>query len=288
MRKVGTIKEIWRYPVKGMAGEQVQQCGLDERGLNGDRIWALRDTVRREIQSCKFRPQLLLCSARCRSAENTAPGAPVDVTLPDGTVMGSDGADIHTLLSELTGRASTLEPLRPTADLNFYRRHKSDDHTWLEELKATFEREGGEPLPDFFDEFPQEVADFVSLPGTFFLVTPFHMVTTATLAHLRDINPHSDWDARRFRPNVLIETEPGAEGLVEQGWLGGQLTLGDATVDCAGTTPRCGAVTRAQRDFAADKTILRTIVKEADQNVGVYGVIAERGVIRVGDAVYLK
>jgi uncharacterized protein len=287
MRKVGTIKEIWRYPVKGMAGEYLHRCHLSKTGLTGDRIWALRDIARAEIQSCKFRPELLRCSARCRSGDQTGPGDQVDVTFPDGRVLGSDHADIHSLLSALTGHASTLERLRPASDLDFYRRYKRDDHTWLEELKATFEREPGEPQLDF-SQLPQSAIDFVSAPGSFFLVTPFHMITTATLAFLKGKNPQADWDARRFRPNVVIETEPGAEGLVEQAWIGGRLTLGDAIVDCVGTTPRCGAVTRAQRDFAADKSILRTVVREAQQNVGIYGLAAERGDLRIGDAVYVR
>jgi uncharacterized protein YcbX len=93
---------------------------------------------------------------------------------------------------------------------------------------------------------------------------------------------------RRFRPNLVIETEPGAQGLLEQDWLGKQLLLGEARVDCAATTPRCGAITRPQAQFGLDKTILRTVVNEADQNVGVYGVIIGAGEVRVGDAVYVE
>ena len=287
MLKVGTIKEIWRYPVKGMAGERLEWCSLGAMGLKGDRIWALRDDARKEIQSCKFRPELLRCSARCRSGDFTGPGDQVDVVFPDGSVLGSDSVEIHSMLSSLTGYASTLELLRPDTEVDFYRRHKLDDHTWVAELKATFDREAGEPLPDF-SQLPQAAVDFVSMPGTFFLVTPFHMLTTATLAHLKSINPQSDWDARRFRPNIVIETVPGAEGLFEQAWVGRQIAFGGATVDCSGTTPRCGAVTRAQRDFVADTTILRTIVKDADQNVGVYGVVAKSGDFRIGDVVFVK
>ena len=287
MIKVGTIKEIWRYPVKGMAGESLEQCGLGKMGLSGDRIWALRDTHRQEIQSCKFRPELLLCSARCRSADATGPGDQVDILFPDNTLLSSDNAEIHPKLSALTGHPSTLEPLRPASDRDFYRRHKRDDHSWLEELKATFDREAGEPLPDL-DHLPQSAVDFVSLLGTFFLVTPFHIVTTATLAHLKSLHPQSDWDRRRFRPNVVIETEPGAKGLLEQSWIGRQLSIGGATVDCTETAPRCGAVTRAQRDFDADKTILRTIVKDTNQNVGVYGTVVNDGDLYIGDKVILK
>jgi uncharacterized protein YcbX len=281
MQVVGKIREIWRYPVKGMAGESLESCVLGEKGIRGDRTWALRDQARKEIQSCKFRPELLQCTARSREA-----GGQVDVSFPDGSVLGSDSADIHARLTTLTGHASTLEALRPESDLDFYRRHRLDDHTWLDELKATFEREAGEPLPDF-SKAPPSLANFVAMPGTFFLVTPLHIVTTATLEHLKTKNVNGDWDRRRFRPNFLIETSGGASGLVEQAWVGKKLLFGDATVDCAGTTPRCGAITRAQPDLAFDKSVLRTVVKEADQNVGVYGLISGSTTVKVGDPVYL-
>jgi len=43
-------------------------------------------------------------------------------------------------------------------------------------------------LPDF-SQLPQEARDFVTVPGTFFLVTPFHIITTATLRHLKKLLP---------------------------------------------------------------------------------------------------
>lgn len=284
MNKVGEISEIWRYPVKGMAGESLSTAHLGEQGLVGDRIWAVRDTARQEIQSCKFRPELLLCAARASAVVE----GQVDILFPDGTVLGGERAEAHARVSQLVGHASTLEPLRPLSDLDFYRRHKRDDHTWLEELKATFAREGHEPLPDFFANFPATAAEFVALPGTFFLVTPFHLLTTATLAWLKQLNPQSDWDVRRFRPNVVIDTGPGASGLIEQNWIGRQLVIGSAALDCPGTTPRCGAITRAQGALRADPAALRTVVKHADQNVGIYGSPRQAGELRVGDAVYLQ
>ncbi|MFW5454346.1 MOSC domain-containing protein [Thioalkalivibrio sulfidiphilus] len=282
MIKVGRIGEIWRYPVKGMAGERLEDCALGERGLEGDRIWALRDEAREEVQSCKTRPDLLRCSARCRPGG----GGEVEVRFPDGSVLGSDSAEIDERLSALVGRASTLQALRPASDSAFYRRYKPDAHSWLEELAATFEREPGEPLPAL-DQLPEPLVDHVSVPGSFFVVTTLHLLTTASLRHLKGLHPGADWDRRRFRPNVLIETEPGLEGLVEQDWIGRRLRIGNVSLECVGTTPRCGAITRAQADFDADTAILRTVVREADQNVGVYGEARLAGRVRVGDEVLL-
>ena len=286
MVKVGKVKEIWRYPVKGMAGEKLQKCQLGKNGFKGDRLWAVRDIVRQEIQSCKFRPNLLKCIAKFRDEESAEIGQPVDIIFPDDKIIGSDTPNIDQILSELIGYKSTLEALPSIDDIDFFRRYKPDDITWLEELKATFERQQGEALPDL-DNLPQSAQDFVSLPGTFFLVTPFHLVTTATMEHMKKLNPDSDWNIERFRPNLVIETESNLQGLVEQEWLGSNVVIGESLLSCNATTPRCGAVTKEQQNLTFDPQILRTMVKETDQNLGVYGEALQAGNINVGDDIYL-
>jgi len=93
---------------------------------------------------------------------------------------------------------------------------------------------------------------------------------------------------RRFRPNIVIDTNSGDEGLVEQDWIGKQMLITDSLIDCTATAPRCGAITRAQEGLEFDKSMLRTIVKDADQNLGIYGSIQQAGVLSVGDAVYIN
>jgi uncharacterized protein YcbX len=286
MKNVGTVKQIWRYPVKGMAGEQVEECAISPMGLQGDRTWALRDSIRQEIQSCKFRPELLTCKATSGS-ENSDPN--VSITFPEGFLLSSKNDEIHQKLSDLVGFKSTLEPLQPVSNTDFYRRYKSVGHDWLAELKQTFTRESGEPLPDFTD-FPQQAEDFVTVPGTFFLVMPFHIITTSTMKEMKKRLPQADWDIRRFRPNIVIETYD--EGLEEQDWIGKALTIKSAlsqhtSIECTATAPRCGAVTRKQQGIDFDKSMLRTIVKEAEQNLGIYGRVCDSGTLRVGDNVYL-
>ncbi len=294
MKQVGIIKEIWRYPVKGMAGEMTNSCPIGPDGLAGDRVWALRDTARQEIQSCKFRPNLLQCTATSRnqtSSDNVIQH--VDIRFPLGDSLGSDDISIHQKLSELVGHESTLEKLQPLTNKDFYRRYKKSERGWLAELKDTFEREPGEPLPDFSD-FPQQSIDYVTVPGTFFLVSSIHIITTSTLQHLHEIQPEADWDIRRFRPNIVIETDNN-QGLIEQEWVGQQLTFANhvsdnsstTIIDCVDTAPRCGAVTRQQDNISSDKSMLKTIVKHADQNLGIYGNTSNHGILNVGDPVYL-
>ena len=281
MKSLGTVKEIWRYPVKGMAGEKVEQCNISALGLKGDRNWALRDIARQEIQSCKFRPELLLCGATSR--ENSA-DPHVDITFPDGTTLGSDDPSINQSLSELVGHESSLERLELNTDPSFFRRYQGAQQGWLEELKGTFTREGSEPYPDLSD-LPEEVEAYVTVPGSFFLVSPFHIITTATLAYCRQKLPEADWSIQRFRPNLIIDTGSQTTGLLEQSWIDKRITIANLAVDCTGTTPRCGAITRAQQGLPFDKSMLRTVIKEAQQNLGIYGSIVETGLIRVGDSI---
>ena len=74
---------------------------------------------------------------------------------------------------------------------------------------------------------------------------------------------------------------------MEQDWLGKTLRIGDVSVDCSEAAPRCGAVVRKQADFEEDKSILRSIVRDADQNLGIYGDVQGAGQLNVGDPVYL-
>lgn len=288
MKSLGVIKQIWRYPVKGMAGEQVVECELSENGLKGDRLWALRDVQRQEIQSCKFRPELLMCCAKSRDDGSHH----IDITLPNGDILGSDEPIIHRRLSELVGHESTLAFLNDNPADEFFKRFKGAKQGWLAELKATFTRENNEPYPDFSD-LPPEVENYVTVPGSFFLVSPFHMITTASLKYLAQKHPDADWDVRRFRPNIVVDTgeletrdlnvHSQKTSLKEQEWLDKTIMIANARVDCTSTAPRCGAITRSQQGLVFDASMLRTVVKEAEQNLGIYGAITKSGKIAVGD-----
>jgi uncharacterized protein YcbX len=74
----------------------------------------------------------------------------------------------------------------------------------------------------------QNVVNELVLPeGTFFDACPVHAISTATLAQLRRLEPSLDFAVERFRPNLLIEPEAGAEGFVEEAWAGHTLPQGD-------------------------------------------------------------
>ena len=62
-----SVLSLWRYPVKSMAGEELEAVEVTARGLNGDRAYALVDTATKKVGSAKSVKkfgELLKCSAR--------------------------------------------------------------------------------------------------------------------------------------------------------------------------------------------------------------------------------
>jgi uncharacterized protein YcbX len=281
-RHVGTIREIWRHPVKSMAGERVARADIGAAGVPGDRGWALRDETAGEIRGAKKLPVLLRCRARYRT-EPVADGVPhADITLPDGSTTATDDPDVHARLSALVGRPVTLWPRRPPDDRDHYRRG-APDHADLEhELREIFGRLPDEPLPDL-SALPPELFELTSPLGTYFDVSPIHLLTRASLSTL---GAGDRADPRRFRPNVLVDTGEQT-GLLEAGWVGREIRVGTAVFRGELRTMRCSMVAAAHADLAKDPAVLRTIVREADQCLGLYASVARPGTLAVGDPVAL-
>lgn len=53
MELVGHVQALWRYPVKSMLGERLQQLEVDRRGVVGDRAYALWDPQAQRVASAK-------------------------------------------------------------------------------------------------------------------------------------------------------------------------------------------------------------------------------------------
>ena len=153
------------------------------------------------------------------------------------------------------------------------------------ELRDLFGRQPGEPLPDL-SVFPRELLEFTSPRGTYFDAFPLHLLTTSWLDELGRHNRDAIFDARRFRPNFLIESAAG--GRPELGWTGAAVRLGDAEIRCEMPTVRCSMTIQATADLPRDPRVLRTIVAVSDQNVGVYATVRRPGAVRVGDPVELS
>jgi len=213
--KIGTVREVWRYPVKSMIGERINGSWVANGGVVGDRGWALRDEAAGEIRGAKKLTALMRCTARYVGEPREASVTHAEIELPDGERLRTDDPEASRRLSQVLGRTVTLCSLRPPDDRDHYRRAVPDNPDMLGELRAIFGRLEDEPLPDL-SSIPPELMEFTSPLGTYFDAFPIHLLTTSSLAALHQHNPAASFDVRRFRPNVVIEPENDGTGLVEQ------------------------------------------------------------------------
>lgn len=114
---------------------------------------------------------------------------------------------------------------------------------------------------------------------------PVHVLSTSSLRWLAARTGSDSVDARRFRPNIVLET-PGAE-LVEDAWIGRTLRIRDVELVVTKRTERCVMTTMAQADLPADPSVLRTLAAQNEACLGVYATIARIGSLAVGDAASL-
>ncbi len=270
------VSQLWTYPVKSMIGSRVDGVDIDATGIVGDRTWAVRDLERGGIRGAKKIGPLMQLAAR-----DVGDGH-VEIDLPDGATVSTADGDVDERVSAALGHRVRLERLRPADDLDHYRRGGPDSDDMLVELNGIFGREEGEPLPDF-SVFPPEVMEYESPPGTYYDAFPLLVMTTAALQALADALPDSAVDVRRFRPSIVLD-DAGPAGHPEFAWAGRRATIGDAEVEFVAPCPRCVMVTR-EIDGAApeDRAVLRHIVRELDQNVGVYANVVAPGSVALGD-----
>jgi uncharacterized protein len=258
---VGSVGALWRYPVKSMLGERVEAVVVTERGILGDRSYALVDESNGNLGSAKNPRKwgaLLTCKARFAEpveSEDTIP--PALITLPDGTVLPTNRPETARILSELLGREVSIVT-------------------------------GGAARPRLEKYWPNvenlahrnEITDETTVENTFFDGDPVHILTTASLSALTALYPSGYFDARRFRPNIVIYTPPEQRSFVENDWVGQTLAIGrQVRFYIKRPTRRCVITTLAQGELPRDLGILKTAARHNEASVGVYADVLLGGVI---------
>jgi uncharacterized protein YcbX len=261
------VSAIWRYPVKSMIGEELDSVAVAERGLWGDRAFALVDKESGKIVSAK-NPRKWRDLFEFRATLPGTIGQPhglpaARITFPDGSSASATDPDIDERLSAFLNRPVHLTASPPQgAHAEGY----WPDHEWLEQPDETFEFE----LPS----------------GTFFDGAPIHVVTTSTLARLAALAPASRFEVARFRPNLVIECPEAPDGFIENDWIGRTILIGSQVrMLIWRPTPRCVMTTLAQRDLPKDPDVLRTAVQNNQGNVGAYATVIHGGTVKRGDVV---
>jgi uncharacterized protein len=274
-QQIGVVGALWRYPVKSMRAESIAAAAVTQYGLAGDRAWALRETQYGGVMSARTWPAMLQLRASWTQDPNqnatadptqaptpsplTDAGARVRIELPDGAILHHDDPAAARTLSAFLHRDVRLERVRR-------------EPITPAEREAIMRGDAMPPARDFFDE---EVV---------------HLIATGTLAHLRALSGGtSDFDPRRFRANIIVDTGANADGFVEDGWLDGILEIG-AAVRIAGMRPalRCAITTHPQDELPHDAAVLRTAWRFHQAYAGIFAAVGAEGTIRVGDPIYLR
>ncbi len=230
-----------------MAGEQMQEAGISDLGIEGDRRLAVMDAKSGVSLSAKRYPQLLHCNARVEHGG-------VLVTLQDGSEYAFNDPLLAESLSELFHREVVIKPLQQG-----------------EKVRHEFPGSGNKT--------------YIHEPGieAFFDGSPLHLITTATMRKLSQLQPESSFDVPRFRPNIVVASEDG--DFMENQWVGKKLIIGACTLQATAKKPRCVMTTLPQKDLDRDKMVLVTIGRHNSGNAGIDLKPMETGIIRVNDEV---
>lgn len=274
MVTVGRISEIWRYPVKSIAGERIDSADLDALGIPGDRRLALRNLESGKIISAKvpkFGRELLALAA------SLADGGRISVT-DAGVELGEAGSELlDGVLTERLGVPVRIEAATTTADEVY-------ESYWPEiEGLALSGVEADLPL------------SMMTAKGTFVDLAALHLVSSGSLRTIGDLLPDSVISVNRFRPSIVIDSA-AAEGFVENAWTNTTATLGEARIAISSAAPRCVMTTLEQPGLPADKAVLQTLATENRVPfaglgdfacLGVYAEVVEPGRVAVGDELVL-
>jgi uncharacterized protein len=289
---VGTVRALWRFPVKSMLGEELDSVDLGKGGVAGDRAYAIVDRETGKVASAKHSklwPDLLKC--RAAFVDDPRPGEsapPARIELADGNSVRTDAPDIDEVLSRFFGRdvelssaadnGYTIDQYHP--DQEDYDPDGHRDEVVEAALGAAFFNERG--LPSAVPE------------GSFFDLFPLSVLTTSTLDRLGELEPDSRFDVRRFRMNVIVDTDE--HGFIENDWVGRKLAIGDEVqVGVALPDPRCCMPGVEQEGLPRDPKVLKTLAKHNRIDVagalfpcaGVYAVAEATGTIHKDDRVRL-
>lgn len=231
-----------------MQGERCQELALVVGGAQGDRTYGVLDEGTGVVLTAKRVPLLLEATARWRDehALVRVPGHP----------ERPPGPELDNALTEWLGR-----PVRLVA---------ASSHG-----PATFEN-----VSDPEDE-GSPVVSWEGKPFSFVDGSELHLIATADLDQLAEERPGTNWDVRRFRPNIVIST---GGGLLSTFWLHETVSLGEAVLTVDNGCARCVLTTRPQPGgIERDLDVLRHIARAHNNELGVMAHVVRGGPVRLGD-----
>ena len=261
-------------------GEELNASDITPHGVLGDRAYALVDIETGKVVSAKNPrkwPDIFFYRAAYVTSPLGAQLPPIRITFPCGKSLLSDASNADAELSAALKRTVALRGAAP-------------EEPTLEQFWPEFD--------GLANEISQEAVAGDAPRGTFFDYATIHLLTTASLTKLNEIYPEGRFEARRFRPNIVIDTAD-QNGFVENDWVGKTILIGDSVrLHITDPCPRCIMPTLAQGDLPRDLDVMnkgimqnRVMVPFAGKSlpsIGVYARVVAGGTIRHGDSIIIE
>ncbi len=257
-----------------MQGEMLKMATIGKRGLMGDRSFALMDKKSGRIISAKNPRKwenVFRFSAKTLAVKDDGSSIrKLAITFPDGEMVFVDD-NINEILSEKIGRSVVLLSQVP-------------ENAIVEKLSLEEDELGTVDTPSCLEKLS---------PLDFFDGGKLHILTTTALNRLKEKYPDGTFDARRFRPNIVIDSDDSEYSVntrlsMENNWKYLMIEVGD-TVKLKITKPtvRCIMTTLAQTGLPKDNKILKTINQNNSGFLGAYTQTLEPGSVEVGDFIWM-
>ncbi|PSN14225.1 MOSC domain-containing protein [filamentous cyanobacterium CCT1] len=259
MTAVGVIESIWRYPVKSMGGEQLDEVFVAFAGVMGDRLYGLIDdkgnpafpwhTAREQEDLLQYKPRYKRHSATLKpehleAAQSLGPGInpvypdeeqfAVEVETPDGQTfdLSSEAFMAHL---KTVAKSDTLQ-------LKFTQRSQYD-------------------------------------------CRPLSLFSLQTCGQLSE-ELAMEVDKRRFRANFYVTWSDGKPPLYEKDLVGSRLKIGDRLeISILERDPRCKIITLDPDTSEANPKIIKHVSQAHEGYAGVYGAVLVEGMVKTGDSV---
>jgi len=259
MSIIGKVDSLWRYPVKSMRGEELDEAFASFAGFYGDRLFAFKSsasakgfpyfTAREQTKLLQYRPRF-----RCPDK------AARPINLVEAEAMGANpvSADRSELMVDVeTPGGATLA---------------IDDPALIDMLRADVDEKHELTLM----RSDRAMTD----------CRPFSMFSLQSAQQLSD-ETGVQVDKRRFRANVFVDLT-SAQGFGENDFVGRSLRIGPkVVVMILERDPRCMMITLDPDTGEKNPAILKKVAQAHNGMAGVYGAVMVEGMLHKGDSVEL-
>jgi uncharacterized protein YcbX len=260
---VGRVESLWRYPVKSMRGEQLQEAFVGFPGIYGDRLYAFQSSAapkRFPWLTAREQEAMLLYRPRYRCPDRTTkPG-----NLTEAEAIGSGLTPVY---ADLSDDDLTLDVESPSGE-----RLAIDDPRLISLL-----REG------IRDKHELTLLRSHRAMTDCRPVSIFSVQTARQLGQELGINV----DKRRFRANLYIDLESG-KGFGEDEFVGRTLQIGRKTrIAVLKRDSRCKIMTLDPDTAQPNPELMKHLAGVHEGQAGIYGAVLVEGIVRPGDAIAL-